>query len=612
MLSLGRTIDWATFNWSNWFPFQINRDLNRSTVDSHPGEPISDSISGSPNQPANSPTHSQDFRKRIQRIKAAEVCLIFLFFIGFAGQAVPHVNEAHYLAKAKHFWNSNWCPGDLFLSSSNSHWLFYFCFGWLTQFVSLEAFAWIGRLGTWLALAWAWQRLSWQVVAVPFVAPLTAVLFFLLNSRFHLAGEWVVGGFEAKGIAYAILIFGLTEMFRARWKFVWPLMGLAASMHLLVGCWGIVGAAWVWLVDGRERLAAQDAGRSITGQESVVNIWNELREQWLSLAAMALLITFGAIPPLLADWGESAETTLAASQIYVNERLSHHLIFNGFSVSQVAKFTMLMVVWFVMHRWCRQNWKKFQQTFARPFHFGLASLLISLGGLVLSGIASENEFGSEMATRLLKLYWFRMADFAIPATLSLMIGWIIAQWWNQTREKARKISAGLASALILLAGVLQIFESHADPRPVADQRSLPDSLVAPEKNEQKFQKWKQVCEWIKHNTDPDARFITPSQQQTFKWYAQRTEVVCWKDVPQDSKALLEWSQRVDELVLPQQQYELGLMSFSDDQLRELGKKYQARYLLVPQMQVDAAQETELKRVYPEHAQTNSAYVVFEL
>jgi hypothetical protein len=535
-----------------------------------------------------------------------------LFFLGFAGQAVPHVNEAHYLAKAKHFWNTDWCPDDLFLSSSNSHWLFYLSFGWLTQFVTLDAFAWIGRIGTWLALAWAWQRLSWQVVTVPCVAPLTAVLFFLLNSRFHLAGEWVVGGFEAKGIAYAILICGLTAMVAGHWKWVWPFMGLAASMHLLVGSWGLVAAAWVWLVDGRERLESRQMGREITGYEFGVFVWKELKTQWLPLLATGLLITLGAITPLAADWEASSETTLAASRVYVNTRLSHHLIFNGFSVSQVAKFTALIIVWFVVYGWGRQNWKEFQPTFARLFQFGLASLMISFGGLVLSAIASENEFGSSIAIRGLKLYWFRLADFAIPAALSLILGWVIAKWWNQTRQRARKFSAGFAGAMILLAGALQMVEGLADPRPVADQRSLPDNVDWPEKNIQLWQNWKKVCNWIKHNTDPKAKIITPGQQQTFKWYAHRAEVVCWKDVPQDSESILQWVERVDELVFPQQRNELGLMSFPDDQLRELGRKYGARYLLVPQWQVDAARDTELKQVYPENAQRKTAYVVFEL
>src|SRR5690606_37270496 len=32
--------------------------------------------------------------------------------------------------------------------------------------------------------------------------------------------------------------------------------------------------------------------------------------------------------------------------------------------------------------------------------------------------------------------------------------------------------------------------------------------------------------------------------QTFKWYAQRPEVVTWKDVPQDAESVIEWSRRL--------------------------------------------------------------------
>ncbi len=135
-----------------------------------------------------------------------ETLLIAVCFFLYAGQPAPDVNESHYLTKAKHFWNPEYCPGDLFLGSGFSHWLFYFSFGWLTKFISLSAFAWTGRIITWSFMAFAWQRLSFTIVPLKFMSVLSALFFLLLNDRFHLAGEWVVGGFEAKGFAYAFVI----------------------------------------------------------------------------------------------------------------------------------------------------------------------------------------------------------------------------------------------------------------------------------------------------------------------------------------------------------------------------------------------------------------------
>ena len=105
-----------------------------------------------------------------------EVLLIFALFFAVAGSAAPDVNEAHYLAKARHYWDNSWCPSDFFLGSADAHTVFYWTFGWLTRFISLNATAWVGRAVTWLLLAWAWRRLSMAIVPLPWTSLLTAGL----------------------------------------------------------------------------------------------------------------------------------------------------------------------------------------------------------------------------------------------------------------------------------------------------------------------------------------------------------------------------------------------------------------------------------------------------
>ena len=113
--------------------------------------------------------------------------------------------------QAQAFLESAWCVGDLFLDSTDTQVLFIWLFGWVTKFVSLTATAWIGRVFTWAALAWAWQRLSWRVVPTRFIAVLSAALFVGLNHYFQMAGEWVVGGVEAKCFAYALVMWRLVR-----------------------------------------------------------------------------------------------------------------------------------------------------------------------------------------------------------------------------------------------------------------------------------------------------------------------------------------------------------------------------------------------------------------
>src|SRR5438874_1639684 len=108
---------------------------------------------------------------------AVEVLLVFAVFFLHGAWPVPDVNEPHYLSKAKHYWDNSWCKNDFFLSTADAHQVFYWTFGWVTRFLSLEQAAWLGRLLTWALLAWAWRRLSRAVLPRAWLPVLSAELF---------------------------------------------------------------------------------------------------------------------------------------------------------------------------------------------------------------------------------------------------------------------------------------------------------------------------------------------------------------------------------------------------------------------------------------------------
>src|SRR6185369_2065665 len=92
--------------------------------------------------------------------------LVFVSFAAFATirSPIPGVNEPHYLCKAKHLWQPDWCGRDLFLQSSNAHFVFLAIAGGVAQTLSLAATAWAGRIAAWALLAWGWTRLVSRVV----------------------------------------------------------------------------------------------------------------------------------------------------------------------------------------------------------------------------------------------------------------------------------------------------------------------------------------------------------------------------------------------------------------------------------------------------------------
>jgi hypothetical protein len=529
-----------------------------------------------------------------------ETLLIFLCFALYAGQLPPDVNESHYLTKAKHFWNPDWCPGDIFLGSSFAHWLFYASTGWLTQFMSLAAVAWIGRIATWGAMAYAWRRLSWNVLPYRWVAVFSAVLFLVLNDRFHLAGEWVIGGFEAKGIAYAFVLMGLGSLAKADWRSAWVWLGAASAFHVLAGGWAFLATMFAFLY-----FVLDPSNRGL-GRINLV------RAQLLPFAFGIGLALIGAIPPLLAESSTPADIAVEARSIYVNHRISHHLNFDAFPSLNVARFLGMVLVWCGLSHWLAKQSNVSARRLKPVFYFCLGSLGISFGGLWLSGLAGQGGPLAQTSEGLLRFYWFRLADFAVPMAGALMGSSIVCHLLMQQRRFSARIGCAVFVACIVMAGGLTIFEKHQDPRPRADRRSLPSYEENVTRTQDTFRNWQKVCRWVAANTPQDSSFITPHEQQTFKWYAGRAEVVCWKDVPQDAGGILEWKTRLNELYEPQRRYEAGLFSYSDDQLRSLANKYKADYLVIPQRHVDlAGSPTSLKQVYPENDGVKSTYVVFE-
>ena len=510
-----------------------------------------------------------------------ETLLIAACFFLYAGQPTPDVNESHYLTKAKHFWDPSYCPEDLFLSSGFSHWLFYVCFGWLSKFLSLSAFAWTGRIFTWVLMAFAWQRLSHAIVPLRFMSVLSALFFLLLNDRFHLAGEWVVGGFEAKGIAYFFVIYALSFLVRGQWKYVWPLLGAASAFHVLVGGWSVVACLFAAIVV-RVRRASTKSTR--------VEYWaSQGSHLWLSFLIGGILALPGILPPLLSDFGATAQQRQFAAEVYVSQRIAHHLDFSAFPTWHVARFAMICAFWGWLYFWLKNRLMLNPVIFHRKLEplqdFAAGALLISFCGLMLSGLA---ETGNSFCVGLLRFYWFRLADFAIPATVALGSCFVIAYWLEMENDIFRRTSSVIFTVCIFLAAGLLFVERHRLQIPFADVRSLPQYPGEDHRFRQSWENWRTLCQWIRENTPEDAAFITPYQQQTFKWYAGRTEVVSWKDIPQDAESMIQWSQRLSRIQGPQKASDLGVLVYTDERLRELAEDYGADFLVLPQAAYDLA------------------------
>jgi hypothetical protein len=477
-----------------------------------------------------------------------EIALVLGLFVMQAGWPAPDVNEPHYLGKAKHFWNPDWAKGDFFFESADTHWIFYFVCGGLTRWLSLAQVAWLGRLTTWLLLAAAWQRLCRAVVGRSGWAVPSAALFLAFNVGCHLAGEWVVGGFEAKGLAYALVFAALTALVSDRWNTGLVLLGGASALHVLVGGWSAVAAAFCWLLSPTRP---------------------RLRDLWPGIVCGGLLALPGIVPALALNWASEPQIVAEANDIYVFRRLPHHLVPQSFRWPFLVRYLLMVFVWLGLNRGQAAN-----PRLQKLRRFVVGSLIIAFIGFALSVTTADYP---ESRAALLRFYWFRLADVMLPVDIGLSA--VAALAVRNTQDKRRNRQALLWLAV---CGVL-VFYAHDDYAAWSFFRNIPRADKSSKVLD--HDDWRDVCGWMAHNSPPGSLAITPRMAQTFTWYASRGQAVSWKDLPQDAVAVVRWWQRLEDIYgTPHPEFQGrwrdSLTELSPRRLRELGRRYRADYLVV--------------------------------
>ena len=518
-----------------------------------------------------------------------------LFFI-YAGDPAPAVNEAHYLIKAKNFWDPTFCAGDLFASSGKAHTTFYWTFGWFTQVVSLEATAWIGRLVGWLMLAIGLRRCSRSIGLPAFYSLGVAVLWLVGIQYGNLAGEWVVGGIEAKVPAYAMVLIGISEVIRRKWSRAWIWFGGASAFHVLTGGWAVIAATFAFVVTERW-LRRPD--------ESPVGFFS------VGLFIGGALSLFGLVPALALTLGASPEDNATAARIYSYVRIRHHLLPSDFPIQWFIRHGVLAGCLIAVT--CIGRHSPGQR---RLLWIALGALVIALFGLIVGFLPA---YAPDLAAKLLRYYWFRLSDAIVPLVLALWLMQSFPSEMTALRSESRRYAATL---LLLLA--VGVFGWSASQRirlgipPSTSNRLLGVEMDANvERQRRSHADWVAVCDWVRVAMPSNEVLLTPRHQQTFKWYSGRAEVVNWKDVPQDAAALLEWNRRFDD-VYPKRLGSVPLNSMRVPigyaKLRSYRKQYGVRFMVVDNR--IATKRLPLVKIYPvadgRDDAGNQTYSVYEL
>ncbi len=595
----------------------------------------------------------QSKSRRWAQIALAWLTLMGLFFF-YAGDAPPNVNEAHYLAKAKNFWNPAWCSRDLLVASGKAHTLFYWFFGWPTKWWSLSTTAWIGRIVGWGMIAAGLIRLCSSLRLPSSLAVVVAIIWLAGIEHGNLAGEWVVGGIEAKVPAYGFVLFGIAEMLQRNWNRVWLLFGTAAAFHVLTGGWAVVAGAvaFYWL----ERIRRDPAAVKV-------------RFFTPALFAGGAISMAGLLPAMAMSSGASAAESTSAARIYTYFRLSHHLLPSAFHRDWYVRHFVLSLVTLICLAGQRRlsmaqrassafqrdavrnagtniddvlTWRKLPACVSRiaswkltPLSvpafldaltvFTIAAMGISICGLFIGMLPAV---APDLASKLLRFYWFRLADVITPLALGCSVAGILhatygryaaarIPFWVRPWESLR-IDASGAAFLVSLGIFLSAcgfagwstWHWMSGGVPISHSNDLLGLHRNADYAEQRrtMQDWIKVCRFVRANTTEDAVLLTPRHQQSFKWYAERAEVVNWKDIPQDVVTLREWARRFVEIY----PFELSTMrvTIRYDRLREFRRKYNVNWMVVDRRVVGP--QLPLVQVYPLGDERNATYAIYRL
>jgi hypothetical protein len=546
------------------------------------------------------------------RRSALEVVAITAIFAAAGAWPVPDVNETVYLTKARHATDPGYAAGDFFLETPDAHGVFYLLMGPLAAALPLETATWIGRVAGWLALAVGFQHLAVPLLAGGCgrgtLARIAAAAMFSAGLRFtSAAGEWVIGGCEAKVFAWALVLGGIGELVRGRFAWAWCLLGGATAFHPIVGGWAMLAAAavWAWSWRDKPRTGIDPVGGAAVSGSS----WRQTpgiplaRARGLSwpvegvtltlLVAGAALAAAGVVPAIVLSAGADPATRAEAARIYVVERLHHHLLPRTFPVGFIPRHLLAILAWWLLDRLAPASPAR-----GRLTRFTLVALGISLAGLF---IAALEPWAPAAVHGLLRYYWFRLADVVVPLALAFSAVAVLADDAACRRlfSVPPPVVRGLAG-LLLLADIAA--ESQHWPLPGRMVTARGDSKV-------EAAAWADICGWVREHVPPGTCALTPRGAASFTWRTGLPEVVAWKNSPQDAASLVEWRRRMTDcfsLDGTVRDMERSTAALGAARLREVADRYGARIAIVP-LDAPGIEDLPFERLH-----ANDRYVVLQL
>lgn len=423
------------------------------------------------------------------------------------GQPAPRLSEELYLALVRRTARPSFLRGDWTLGGRfDEHWLFDHLFAPLAKVLSIPALGWVGRLVFWPVLALLFIALGRRLRCAPWYAAGAVTLWLVFNQAL-VGGEWIIGTFESKTVAYVFLLGGLLAATRRRVPLAIALTGACISFHPAVGLWGAWGVGLALLTQPETRGPA-------------------LRWCWLG-ALVAVPGVIGAVSVA----GKSGGAQLL--RFLTLQGIPYHVdpFFAGkrFVDGQAAVRLTTLAAMFGFNLWSfRRSSKDFAARFVVAFQLALAAPFVV-------GIAARVAH----VWSFLQLFPFRLFGLFVPLCFFFEMtrrveeahgreATVTSAWWQ--RGSIRLGALATVVALVLTAPLL------------AGPRNVYRNTVA----------WlghddmKQAFVWVSHHVPRTETCILPVWRQDSFDFAQRPQIANWQAVRYD--ALADWKTRIDYLV----------------------------------------------------------------
>jgi hypothetical protein len=472
-------------------------------------------------------------------------------------------NEVDVLPLAKQFVDRSWIATDWYLNlETNYRFLFQAIFGWSIVHFGFLATSIVGRLICYALVAWGIVLLGQRLgLSLPYLLSVTIVVTYQEYLQGAIAGEWFIGGLEAKAVAYGLILLAIPLIFSRRYLLATLLLGLATSFHVLVGGWAFVTTiGWLGM---RPKKRLFKLGKII---------W------WL--LPIYLAASMFAIPSLLKQLSSNELAgEISPSFIYVFLRLPHHL--NPFSWHpllwvRLGVYLMLWAVCMVSLKreadargWKSEDYARFELA-----EFTSIALIPFIGGIAIAFFDRQGQW--------LQYYPFRFGDMMLPLTTCLLIACNL-----EAKFSGRKFRPLLIAILIgILFAQVTIFTQSA----IA-------SVEFPAERQDVDPQWKLMSDWIHDHTPQDAIIIShPWKLPDFSWMTERATIVKLKLFPQTKKSILEYYQRLNDLsdgaldkiyfgneplnqIKTVKAISTGFSHLNRDRVMQLMEKYHASYFL---------------------------------